>query len=118
MMCMLAKSLQLCLTLCDLVDHSQLRSSVHGFSRQEYWSGLPCPSPEDLPDSWSPASAGRFFTSTTGEALRTLIVSRVNAQEKIAEHRMAVHEGKFQLLLTLHSHRTFIFLFCLFLFSY
>ena len=20
-----------------------------GFSRQEYWSGLPCPSPEDLP---------------------------------------------------------------------
>ena len=30
-----------------------------GFSRQEYWSGLPCPSPGDLPDSgiepWSPA---------------------------------------------------------------
>ena len=29
------------------------------FSRQEYWSGLPCPSPEDLPDPgsepWSPA---------------------------------------------------------------
>ena len=22
-----------------------------GFSRQEYWSGLPCPSPGDLPDS-------------------------------------------------------------------
>ena len=22
-----------------------------GFSRQEYWSGLPTPSPEDLPDS-------------------------------------------------------------------
>ena len=21
-----------------------------GFSRQEYWSGLPCPSPEDIPD--------------------------------------------------------------------
>ena len=30
-----------------------------GFSRQEYWSGLPFPSPEDLPDPgiepWSPA---------------------------------------------------------------
>ena len=30
-----------------------------GFSRQEYWSGLPFPSPEDLLDSgiepWSPA---------------------------------------------------------------
>ena len=29
-----------------------------GFSRQEYWSGLPFPSPEDLPDPgiepWSP----------------------------------------------------------------
>ena len=23
-----------------------------GFSRQEYWSGLPCPSPGDLPDPW------------------------------------------------------------------
>ena len=30
-----------------------------GFSRQEYWSGFPFPSPEDLPDPgterWSPA---------------------------------------------------------------
>ena len=30
-----------------------------GFSRQEYWSGLPFPSPENLPDPgielWSPA---------------------------------------------------------------
>ena len=25
-------------------------SSVHGFSRQEHCSGLPCPPPEDLPD--------------------------------------------------------------------
>ena len=35
------------------------------FSRQEYWSGLPCPSPGDLPDPRiepvSPALAGRFF---------------------------------------------------------
>ena len=37
-----------------------------GFSRQEYWSGLPFPSPGDLPDPEmepvSPALAGRFFT--------------------------------------------------------
>ena len=37
-----------------------------GFSRQEYWSGLPFPSPGDLPDPGikplSPALAGRFFT--------------------------------------------------------
>ena len=37
-------------------------SSVQGFSRQGYWSGLPFHSPEDLPDPgikpWSPALAG------------------------------------------------------------
>ena len=36
-----------------------------GLSRQEYWSGLPFPSPEDLPDPGVelpfPALAGRFF---------------------------------------------------------
>ena len=42
-----------------------------GFSRQEYWSGLPCPPPGDLPDPGiepvcltSPALAGRFFTTS------------------------------------------------------
>ena len=38
-----------------------------GFSRQEYWSGLPFPSPGDLPDSGiqpvSPALAAGFFTT-------------------------------------------------------
>ena len=38
-----------------------------GFSRQEYWSGLPCPPPGDLPDPGiepeSPALAGRSFTT-------------------------------------------------------
>ena len=38
---------QLCLTLCDLMDH-QVPLSM-GFSRQEYWSGLPYPPPGDLP---------------------------------------------------------------------
>ena len=45
-----AKWLQLCLTLCNPMDHSSPDSLSMGFSRQEYWSGLPCPSPEDLPD--------------------------------------------------------------------
>ena len=47
-----------------------------GFSRHEYWSGLPFPPPGDLPDPgiqpaslMFPASAGGFFTnSTTWEA--------------------------------------------------
>ena len=41
---------KLCLTLCDPMDCSLLGSSVMEFSRQEYWSGLPFPSPQDLPD--------------------------------------------------------------------
>ena len=42
-----------------------------GFSRKEYWSGLPCPLPGDLPNSgiepvslMSPALAGVFFTTS------------------------------------------------------
>ena len=43
------KSLQSCLTLCDpwiVVCQAPLYME---FSRQEYWSGLPCPPPGDLP---------------------------------------------------------------------
>ena len=43
-----------------------------GFSRQEHWSGLPCPPPGDLPDPrmttgslLSPVLEGRFFTTST-----------------------------------------------------
>ena len=37
-------------TLCDPMDCSLPGSSVHGLFRQEYWSGLPFPSPGDLPN--------------------------------------------------------------------
>ena len=40
-----AKSLQLCLTLCDPIDAAHQAPSSLGFSRQEYWNGLPFPSP-------------------------------------------------------------------------
>ena len=48
----------------SVVDCSLPGSSVHGFPRQKYWSGLPIPSPGDLPDPGiEPGStAGRFFT--------------------------------------------------------
>ena len=41
---------QLCPTLCDPMDCSLHAPPLMGFSRQGYWSGLPFPSPEDLPD--------------------------------------------------------------------
>ena len=40
-----AKSLQSCLTLRDPIDSSPPGSLPLGFSRREYWSGVPLPSP-------------------------------------------------------------------------
>ena len=55
----------------SLQPHGQSALSM-GFSRQEYWSGLPFPPPGCLPDLGikpgsllSPALVGRFFTSST-----------------------------------------------------
>ena len=66
--CVCAKSLQPCPTLCDALDCPLSM----GFSRQEYWSGSPCPPPGDLPNPgiepgslMSPALAGGFFTTST-----------------------------------------------------
>ena len=52
-----------------------------GFSRQEYWSGLPCPPPEDLPDSGmeprspvSPVLAVVFFTAGATWEVRAIYI--------------------------------------------
>ena len=77
-MYMHTKSLQLCLILCNLWIVAHKAPLSMGLSRQEYWNGLPFPSPGDLPNPGikpkslkSPALAGVFFTiSTTWEAHR------------------------------------------------
>ena len=58
------------LTLCDPVDCTRQAPLSMEFSRQEYWSGLPFPTPADLPDPGiepislaSPALVGGFFTT-------------------------------------------------------
>ena len=63
---------QLCLTLMTprtVASHAPLSM---GFSRQEYWRGLQCLPPEDLPNpgfeptsSASPVLAGELFTTST-----------------------------------------------------
>ena len=65
---------QSCLTLCDPM-HCQVSLSME-FSRQEYWSGVPFPSPGDLPNSGIkptspaiPALAGGIFTTVLSEKL-------------------------------------------------
>ena len=57
--------------LCDPLGSSLPGSSVHGISQQEYWSGLPFPSPGGFPDPGfkpaSPTLAGAFFTTEPPE---------------------------------------------------
>ena len=64
------------------------------FSRQEYWNGLPCPPPGDLPPNpgikpgclRSPALAGEFFTTSTNwEALDMLNILSWRSLRKTAE---------------------------------
>ena len=52
-----------------------------GFSRQEYWSGLPCPPPGDLPNPGtqplsllSHALAGGLFTTSATREVQLLLV--------------------------------------------
>ena len=62
--CLATKS---CLTLCDPMDYSCQAPLSMEFSRQEYWSGLPFPSPGYRPNSGieytSAALAGGLFTT-------------------------------------------------------
>ena len=61
------------------------------FSRQEYWSGLPCPPSEDLLNSgiklvflMSPALAGRFFTTEPpGKPIYTLPCAKQITSRKV-----------------------------------
>ena len=85
--CLHAKLLQSYLTLCNPMDCSPPGSSVHGFSRQEYWSGLPCPPPGYFPDSGIkpaspavPALAGRIFTAESLGKVSTLSAAAKSLQ--------------------------------------
>ena len=88
--CIHVKSLQSCLTLCNPMECILPGSSAMGFSRQEYWSGLPCPPPGDLPDPgieleslMSPALAGGFV-STSDMLQETILSSRNQCNQSSA----------------------------------
>ena len=57
----------LCPTLCDPMTVVHQLPLPMGFPKQKYWSGMPLPSPGDLPKPGfklaSLALAGRFFTT-------------------------------------------------------
>ena len=72
--CFCSSHVQLFMTLWTLAQ----QDISMGFSKQEYWSGLSCTPPGDLPNPgtepvslMSPALAGEFFTTnTTWETIR------------------------------------------------
>ena len=53
-----------------------------GFSKQEYWNGLPFPSPQNLPypgiELTSPALSGRFFiTEQPRKPMHTMVSYKI-----------------------------------------
>ena len=87
-----------------------------GFSRQEYWSGLPCPSPEDLPNpETEPVSlaslelAGRFFpTVSLGRPAKVIILQFFKKRKKKNQNKMTIYVNTFSFssnwfLLCLHN---------------
>ena len=116
--CML--SLQSCPTLRSLMHCSRQAPLSMGFSRQEHWSGLPCPPPGGLPDPgmeptflMSPAVAGGF--STTGVLqVRSPVQPREKNIYGVIKREVLKSQGLIQLI-TLFSPRIFLFLLSVFL---
>ena len=72
LMCAAAKWFQLYPSFCDPMDCACQAFLSMGFSKQEYWSWLPCPPPGGFPDPeietaslTSPTLGGRYFITST-----------------------------------------------------
>ena len=89
---MSAKLLQLCLTLCRPTSYQAPLSMW--FSRQEYWHGLPFPSPGDFPH---PVIESKFLTSPALADGIFTIVPPGKASRSMSSFKMF---PKFFLLLT------------------
>ena len=70
-----------------------------GFSRQEHWSGLPCPPPGDLPNPGiettsltSPALVGGFFTTEPPRKRLSLSLSHIHSHSHTHTHTHSLME--------------------------
>ena len=63
---MLSSHIWLCATLWTIANQAPL---FMGFSRQEYWSGLPCPSPGYLPDPGNECMASPASSALQSDSL-------------------------------------------------
>ena len=102
---------QSCLAFCDPMDSSPSSSSFHGISQEEYWSGLPFPSPGDLPNPGikprSPALAGRFFflpLSHLGSSLSFTVYQNPTHSNSSRISCLSISLTHFQAPLTLESY--------------
>ena len=103
LVCMCAKSLQSCLTLCNRMNRSPLGSSVHGILQARILKWLPFSSPRDLPEPGikpeflvSPALVGGFFTtSTTGGAPRSTYKGRKGDRQGLTQAQGAYPDSTF-----------------------
>ena len=68
---------QSCPSICYTMDCSPPGSSVHEFSRQEYWREVPFPSPGDLPDPGiKPGSPALHADSSLSEPPGTIHIAK------------------------------------------
>ena len=80
-------------TLCTVAHQAPLSM---GFFRQEYWTGLPCPPPGDLPDPGtepgSPASpalhAYESFSTVLDGSVRKNIKKKKRRDGEIGKHKL------------------------------
>ena len=96
------------MSVCDPWPVARQAPLSMGFSRQEYWSGLSCLPPGNLPDPgveptflMSPALAGRFFTTELPG--RPLLYARDSANTA----RGYVYTCVFVVVVKLNSHVAF-----------
>ena len=99
--CVCAKSLQSCPTLCDPMYCSPSGSCVHGILQARRLEWVACPFPADLPDQCirpgsltSPALGGRFFTTiVTWEATQNNCSFCIYNTETTALMRWVILKG-------------------------
>ena len=92
---MRAKSLQSCLTLCETVDCTCQGPVSMGFSRQEYWSGLPFPSPGELLDPGvEPGSPSLQADSLPSELVGVILILTSQTCKEKKEECPALYWGK------------------------
>ena len=72
------KVTQSCPNLCESMDCNPPGSSVHRFFRKEYWNGLPCPPPGDLPDLGNTGSPALQADSLQSESLKVVYKTTYN----------------------------------------